>query len=51
MTFVPHLYLLIVKIVDLVIAHDGFLFAIENFLIHTGYFDYTIAFQILLVLS
>jgi len=41
-----HSSLLTMKNVDLVVACDGFLFIMEIF--HTGYFDYTVAFQILL---
>jgi len=45
-SFVFHSPLLTVKSVDSVVAHDGFLFVMESF--HPGYFDYTVAFQILL---
>jgi len=35
-----------VKSVNSVVAHDGFLFAMEIFrLFHTDYLDYTVAFQ------
>jgi len=48
-SFVFHSSLLTVKSVDSVVAYDGFLSVMENFhIFHTGYFDYTVAFQILL---
>jgi len=47
--FVFHSSLLTAKSVYSVFAHDGFLFVTEKFrILHTGYFDYTVAFQILL---
>jgi len=48
-SFVFHSSLLTAKSIDLVVARDGFLFVTGNFLyFHTGYIDYTVAFQILL---
>jgi len=48
-SFVFHSSLLTVKSVDSVVARDGFLFVTEiSSYFHTAYFDYTVAFQILL---
>jgi len=44
-----HSSLLTTKSIDSMVAHDGFLFVTEKIpYFHTGYFDYTVAFQILL---
>jgi len=49
LSFLLYSSLLTVKSVDLVVARDNFLFLAQKFLyFHTGYFDYTVAFQKLL---